>query len=157
MKRMDAIIEALKNLEDRNGRLTPTQVVNAARDESSPLHSCFEWDDGLAAESWRIEQARELIRSVKVKVTYEDVTFKVVKYVPDVEKPDTEQGYIATMRIKKKSVGASLIDELSNAVALLVRTQGIAASRGDDLPDNVIQDIESVIGQLNALINSIPN
>lgn len=46
--------------------LTPPAVVEAARDETSPLHSCFTWDDGEAAEAYRRMEARVLIRAVKV-------------------------------------------------------------------------------------------
>lgn len=48
------------------GRLTPEELVNASRDESSPLHSMFEWDDSVAAEKYREVQARKIIRSIEV-------------------------------------------------------------------------------------------
>lgn len=50
--------------EQQKGRLTPPAVVEAARNNRHPLHRHFEWDDKLAAESFRLEQARTLIRSV---------------------------------------------------------------------------------------------
>lgn len=53
-----------KIAEQQKGRLTPPAVVEAARDTRNPLHKHFEWDDKIAAESFRIEQARMLIRSV---------------------------------------------------------------------------------------------
>lgn len=53
-----------KITEQQKGRLTPTAVVIAARDARSPLHRHFEWDDAVAAESYRLDQARMLIRSV---------------------------------------------------------------------------------------------
>ena len=37
---------------------TPQQIVDRARDENSELHKCFEWDDSIAAENWRKQQAR---------------------------------------------------------------------------------------------------
>lgn len=60
---MDAIAKELKRLADENrGLLLPEAVVEAARDEDSPLHSRFEWDDSKAAEAHRLWQARQLIR-----------------------------------------------------------------------------------------------
>lgn len=44
------------------GVLMPDQVVHAAKSKSSPLHNSFDWDDTEAAQKWRIEQARRLIR-----------------------------------------------------------------------------------------------
>lgn len=55
----------LEMLRERfKGELTPQDVVDDARHDNSPLHSFFEWDDGAAAEAYRLNQARGLIRSV---------------------------------------------------------------------------------------------
>lgn len=48
------------------GHLTPQATVAAARDPRSPLHPHFEWDDKLAAEAYRLDQARHLIRLIRV-------------------------------------------------------------------------------------------
>jgi len=57
------IVTELKKIAKANGGLLqPNAVVEAARPESSPLHSRFEWNDGKAAEEYRIWQARQLIR-----------------------------------------------------------------------------------------------
>lgn len=52
--------------QHHNGRLTAQIVVEQAIDEQSPLHPAFEWDDTKAAEEYRLEQARSLIRSVLI-------------------------------------------------------------------------------------------
>lgn len=44
-----------------NGLLRPDVVVEAARDEDSPLHNSFTWDDTEAAHAHRLWQARQLI------------------------------------------------------------------------------------------------
>lgn len=46
------------------GELTPADVLADARNDNSPLHSFFEWEDGAAAEAYRLQQARGLIRAV---------------------------------------------------------------------------------------------
>lgn len=57
------ITEELKKIASANdGKLYPRAVVDAARPAGSPLHSSFEWDDSVAAEAYRIEQARKLIQ-----------------------------------------------------------------------------------------------
>lgn len=48
----------LKTLGDE---ITPDQIVDAARDASTELHKCFEWDNDVAAEKWRKHQARQLL------------------------------------------------------------------------------------------------
>ena len=60
-------LEALKAIAERNGGLLrPQTVVDEARPEDSPLHNVFEWDDGVAAEKYRLDQAQRLIRSFRI-------------------------------------------------------------------------------------------
>jgi hypothetical protein len=60
--------EALAGIAKSNkGELTPPAVVDAARDKKSPLHRHFEWDDNVAANKYRLDQARSLIRSIHVE------------------------------------------------------------------------------------------
>lgn len=56
----------LQAIYDEHKRLTPSLVVDAARDEAHPLHARFEWDNAIAGEKYRLDQARDLIRSVRV-------------------------------------------------------------------------------------------
>ena len=57
----------LQRISDQEGgRLTPVAVVEAARDPDHVLHPLFEWDNLVAAENFRLDQARALIRSVHV-------------------------------------------------------------------------------------------
>lgn len=58
--------EALGSIYAAHGELTPAIVVAEARDPEHPLHSRFEWDDAIAGERYREQQARELIRSVRL-------------------------------------------------------------------------------------------
>jgi len=72
MKRSVEIEHELETVRQREGGiLRPQSVVEAARDEGSPMHDQFTWDDTEAAEAYRIEQARNLIR-VYVTVLHEE-------------------------------------------------------------------------------------
>jgi prophage tail gpP-like protein len=44
------------------GVIKPERVVEFARNEKTALHSQFTWDDGEAAEAYRLWQARQVIR-----------------------------------------------------------------------------------------------
>lgn len=60
--------EALEKITaTADGKLTPHAVVEAARNQRHPLHKFFEWDDAVAAEAYRVDQAREIIRIVRVE------------------------------------------------------------------------------------------
>ena len=63
--------EALASISDDNG-LTPSSVVEAARDPKSPLNPFFEWDDSKAAEAYREDQARALVRIIRVAENEDD-------------------------------------------------------------------------------------
>lgn len=54
------------------GELTPQDVLKDAKHNNSPLHSFFEWNDGEAAEQYRLQQARGLIRAVVAIYTSPD-------------------------------------------------------------------------------------
>lgn len=67
---MTNLRDQLLGIRAERGMLTPEIVVDEARPDEHPLHSRFEWNDTVAAEKWRREQAADLIRSVKI--TYSD-------------------------------------------------------------------------------------
>jgi hypothetical protein len=57
----------LTKLARQNGGVLKVEdVLSEARDESSPLHKHFEWDDSEAAEQYRRQQARSLIQKCKI-------------------------------------------------------------------------------------------
>jgi hypothetical protein len=59
--------EALERVRlEYGGELHPRHTVNAAKDSVHPLHRFFEWNNDEAADRYRLDQARALIRSVRV-------------------------------------------------------------------------------------------
>lgn len=63
--------------QQQKGELQPQDVLHDARNPNSPLHGFFEWSDTKAAEQYRLQQARGLIRAV------------VAVYRPNEEEPKT--------------------------------------------------------------------
>lgn len=49
-----------------DAEVTPQEVLEKARDNEKELHKCFEWNDGVAAEKYRLTQARDIIRSLVI-------------------------------------------------------------------------------------------
>jgi hypothetical protein len=68
----------LARIEQAEGALTPTTVLDRARSANSALHDHFEWDDGVAAEQHRLTQAGELIRAIVIDVTRSNVEKPIV-------------------------------------------------------------------------------
>jgi hypothetical protein len=78
---------------DSAGRLSPAEVVKAARDPKSPMHGYFTWDDSEAARMFREDQARTLISEFEITITVNKVELRVQEFVhPPMS---NEQGYTA--------------------------------------------------------------
>lgn len=75
--------------QQAKGELTPQDVVDDARSHNSPLHSFFEWDDSAAAEQYRLDQARGLIRSVVAIYTHPDKPAQRTRAFVHVPEPGT--------------------------------------------------------------------
>lgn len=52
---------------------TSEQILDKARDTSTELHKCFEWDDSVAAEKYRLVQVRYLTSNLVIRRTEEQV------------------------------------------------------------------------------------
>lgn len=78
MSLSDKAKEELNHLRAQapDGLLHPDAVVAFAKDEATALHEAFEWDDSEAAQQWRLQQARQVIR---VYVRFDPVAKKDVR------------------------------------------------------------------------------
>lgn len=56
--------EELQRIYQEKGGLNPSDIVEESRNDSAPLHPCFEWDDEIAAEKYRQTQAQMIVRSI---------------------------------------------------------------------------------------------
>jgi len=72
----DVVYGEIKTLE----KITPEAILEKARDESSALHEIFEWDDSVAAEKYRLSQAKNLISNLVIKpaIKGETTTIRVL-------------------------------------------------------------------------------
>jgi hypothetical protein len=62
----------LGELYEKHGTITTEIILEAARDADHALHKYFEWDDTLAAENWRKQQALHLIMASKMVVVLKE-------------------------------------------------------------------------------------
>ena len=74
----NALITRLK----RDGQLTASGILKEAEKATSPLHGLFEWDDNVAANEYRLTQARQVIK--RVNVTIEEPENRVV-HIPAIK------------------------------------------------------------------------
>ena len=71
--------EVMDRLAEEN-RLNAPDLVEESRPEDAPLHSEFEWDDSIAAEKWREEQAGALIRHLVVRIEANEQEYPTRQY-----------------------------------------------------------------------------
>lgn len=64
----DVVGKHFEELEKVTGNITSEIVLDSARNEDSPIHSLFEWDDSIAAEQYRLKQATTLICNLAVEI-----------------------------------------------------------------------------------------
>lgn len=73
----DQVTEELRQIEDRDGIITPEAVVEFAKNKKTALHSQFEWDDKVAGHQYRLWQARYVIDIKAITIIRNDVELKV--------------------------------------------------------------------------------
>ena len=88
-------LEAIRT--KHKGRLTPQLVLTDARPKRSPLHSAFEWDDSAAADAYRLDQARYMIRSITVVIENSPVVRAFVHVTQNTDDEKTYTHIVAAM------------------------------------------------------------
>jgi hypothetical protein len=134
MTALTLIRDELAQIAERT-LLTPAEVVDAARDPRSALHGQFVWDDSDAAEMFRLQQARALIKRVRVEVVRSD---QEVVIVPAFIRAPEGGGYTATQTIAVNTLDRETVVLRALAqVATILRN--LAAPEVDELLTQVIQ------------------
>lgn len=125
-----AIERAIARLE-RAGRLTAEAVVEAAKNPKSPLHNSFTWNVRQAAQKRWLDEARELIRSVKIEVRNTEFHVEIPRYVRD-PAAAPEQGYVSVAQLRnEKDVARELLkSEFARASSSLARAKHLAIVLG---------------------------
>lgn len=59
--------DELERIRMTTGRLDAENIVDESRPEEAVLHCCFEWNDSVAAEKYRQQQANGIVRSIIIR------------------------------------------------------------------------------------------
>lgn len=124
---MGNLRESLTRVYVERGELTPRSVVDDARPPEADLHHRFEWDDSIAGEEYRLVQARELIRSVRITYTPPDtVEPRSVRAFSSVRGQDPDhQGYRPTEDVLQDDFSRKLLlKQCQREIADLQRRYG---------------------------------
>jgi hypothetical protein len=121
----------IKEIAEKNGKCTPKDVLEVARNKESILHPMFEWDDRKAGEAFRKQQAGSLIRSIQVVRLSDDKKAlerkSLMVHVPTTNKNKQEEpGYVTIEFALKDKVARAKVVEMA-----LGQLKGIRAKYGD--------------------------
>ena len=64
----DTVGKQFEEIEKRYGSVTSENVLNTAKDTKNPIHSLCEWDDSVAANNYRLQQASKIICNLSVEL-----------------------------------------------------------------------------------------
>ena len=104
-----------------DGHLKPETVVEAARNPHHALHPYFTWDDTDAAQKFRIEEARGLIRSVYIETPKSGIT-KIRAFVSLTTDRVNGEGYrVMAEVVTSDTLRLELIRDIENQVKLWER------------------------------------
>jgi hypothetical protein len=153
VQRMVTTMEQVRSVLDEiaakeGGVLRPEAVVEEARAADHPLHDRFDWNDTTAAHAHRVEQARNLIQTVKYVSRTETHVVKTVYYVRDPQAAPGEQGYKSLPQIMSSdgSAASLLHQEFRRALVILERARDLSLALG---VESSVDDMVSRLRQLS--------
>lgn len=118
----ETVQEKLTKILERDGCIKASAVVKEAKPKKSPIHDCFEWDDGKAADEHRLWQARHLIRVTVVP--YEGEDNRLVHIRPVTVKGEGAEGEYRPINAVVKTIGEyeRCLDELLKKIHAIQET-----------------------------------
>lgn len=111
-----------------NDEFKPQELVEYARNNpNSELHKCFEWNDTVAAEKYRISQARDVIRYLRITVPTEEGNLEKTKVRLFVSTNNHDNNYKATEIVfqNKTEYDKLLAEAMAELQAFKQKYQGI--------------------------------
>lgn len=107
--------EMVAGLAEAHGGVCPPQaLVEVSRSPDAPLHGLFEWDDTVAASAHRRQQARMVVRELRVvEVTDEgEQHMQAFVHVIRMDEDQASEGYRLTrLVVQSRDEYAQVMDE----------------------------------------------
>lgn len=76
----DVAEKELEKIETEYGGLTAEILLEASKAENTLFHCLFEWDDNVAAEKYRLQQARTIINNIEVTIISDGEPYQLPVY-----------------------------------------------------------------------------
>lgn len=82
----------LERIESKHGKVSAQLVLAESKSKKAPLHGCFEWNNDIAAEKYRLSQAGDIIRNLVVILDEYQQSEPVRAFVNVVSEAPTKTG-----------------------------------------------------------------
>ena len=116
--------EECKRIAETIG-LTAENLLNENRTEGTPLHNYFEWDNDVAAEKYRLVQAKDIIRSIVLIRQTEDDNKPPVRQFVSIRKEKKEREFVPVETVLKRQDYTEQMFEQAKRDLLAFRTKYI--------------------------------
>lgn len=164
--REERLAAAIAACADVSGAVTPEAVLIAAQNPKHPSYSVlqkdggFDWDDKSAAQTQRLEHAKELIREVRyIHHEGNQHTFQIKAYVRDGSVRPPKYRPIRDVEVDIELAKAALLDGLVRIENAIVSMRNISlVARQDFFTQQfktMIKDVERMRGSVS-LISAPP-
>ena len=81
--------EELEKIEKKDVVSSKNVLIYAKQNKNSELYKCFEWDDKIAGEKYRLSQASQVISSISVVINEKPLEKQKVYYKIKTEEKET--------------------------------------------------------------------
>lgn len=152
----DVVGAELERIREENESLTASSVVDAARPDDAPLHPAFEWDDSAAAEQYRLQQARTLIRAVQV-VYEEREPQTVYLHVPSESRGEGDYAPMAVVVQDKDRLARAMSElnaKLGSVQGAINEVVAIAEQANERKAARKLRQVASHVEQASALMHA---
>ena len=129
----DTVLVELLAIYEQHSTVTPELVLEAATPDEHPLHDEFTWDDTEAAHNYRLNEARSLIRSVKIRPVDPEAPSDAVRAFVSVRPPSGPSNYQPTERVDDAMSQRLVLAQMRRDIDTLKRRYGHLAAFWDYL------------------------
>ena len=119
----------LNSIQKKDGGISPEALVKVSKPKRSKTHGMFEWDDTIAGERYRLEQARLAIRSIAVVVHVPENGDKQIRAFSSIKQEEGGRAYVNTVDAmqERETTDALLQDCLNSLLRFRKRWADLAA------------------------------
>lgn len=111
---INLVIEELDAIQSVYGNITPALIVESSKNKKSVLHNYFEWDNSVAADKWRFDQAVKLLGRIEVKTIKDGRPIIMKAYDITSRSGFSETKFVASDSLSEKEVKSKILFLISD-------------------------------------------